>query len=108
MLPEITQKDLSSAEDRDEIIKEFAEEFIRTYPDIVSSVKEAIEALGETIKSFMTGLTDFANALSETCSNIQHQIQSYPNRRVVHLALYGRTERIRKKNLNRIFKNFEI
>ena len=108
MLSEITQKDLSSAEVRDQIIKEFAEEIIRIYPDIVSSMEEAIEALGEAIKSFITELEHFVAAFSETCNNINYQIQNYPNRRVVHLALHGKTERIRKKNLRRIFEYFEI
>lgn len=31
-------------------------------------------------------------------------ISAYPNRRVVHLAKYGRSERVRKKNRNRILK----
>lgn len=107
MLPKFFQQDLSSDEDRDENIKELTTEFINTYPDVVNSVKEAAEALGVAIKSHMTAFVDFANALSEFCSNIQHQVQTYPNRRVKHLAVYGRTERIRKKNTNRILREIE-
>ena len=107
MLPDNIRENLYSGEVSSVTLKETAEEFNRAYPDVAKSVELATKALGEAFKSITSGLADFINALWESCLNIQNQIKNYPNRRVVHLALHGRTERIRKKNTNRILRDLK-
>jgi len=64
-----------------------------------SALKEAVEQICETI----WGLSKSIVGCVDNCL----KMMSYPNRRVIHLALYHRRKRIRKKNLKRIMKYFE-
>ena len=107
MLPDNVQEALQSDEVRDEIIKEFAREFISLHPNEVYTMNEAINALMETLSEFSVKVIDFVKAFCQAHSEMQQIIQSYPNKKVKHLAVYGRTERIRKKNTNRILREFE-
>lgn len=107
MLSEITQKDLSSAEDRDEIIKEFAEEFISLHPEMKIKIEDCVKALIETLNEVKVSIEEFAVAFLTAHREMQQIIQSYPNKKVKHLAVHGRTERIRKKNTNRILREIE-
>lgn len=49
----------------------------------------------------------FSEAVKEISNFIDAVICIYPNRRIVHLAQYGRSERVRKKNRKRILKWIE-
>ena len=60
---------------------------------IANAAKEIMVILWKTAKE----ISDFADAA----------IRIYPNRRIVHLAKYGRSERVRKKNRKRILKWIE-
>lgn len=60
------------------------------------AVVRAINTVAEVIKRFVDVFTDLWNEL----------LYSASNKKIVHLALHGRTKRIRKKNRNRLVKNF--
>lgn len=49
----------------------------------------------------------FSEVIKEISNFIDAVIFAYPNRRVAHLAKYGSSERVRKKNRKRILKWIE-
>lgn len=57
----------------------------------------SFECIAKASKEFILVVTGLRNSILECC----------PNKRVVHLALNGRTRRIRKKNFNRAIKILE-
>lgn len=62
---------------------------------------KAITPVVEAIKGIMPVVKELANFIGKLYVSI---MQEYPNKRVVHLALHGKKERTRKKNINRIYK----
>lgn len=107
MLSDNLKEGLYSDDVRDEIIKEFAEEFISLHPEMKIKTEDCVKALIETLNEVKVSIDEFAVAFLTAHREMQQIIQSYPNRRVSHLASHGRTERIRKKNTNRIFREIE-
>ena len=61
------------------------------------SLSNSFECIAKASKEFILAVTGLRNSILEYC----------PNKRVVHLALNGRTRRIRKKNFNRAIKILE-
>ena len=59
-------------------------------------IGRALNTLIPFINTAIKAIGDFSKALYET----------HPNKRVVNLALYGKKQRTRKKNMNRIKKDF--
>lgn len=62
--------------------------------DTFNSLSNSFECIVKVSKEFILAVTGLRNSILECCSN----------KRVVHLALNGRTRRIRKKNFNRAIK----
>ncbi len=109
----IEQSALHRDEVRDEILKEFAEKFISEHPDICEDLAKLTSELAEQIVKMVDFFGKFIGTAVQTLTDSyifvteQSLIENYPDKRLVHLALYGRTERIRKKNRNRILKEIE-
>lgn len=66
-------------------------------------LQEMIDALAPVIQ----GIIDAIVPLIEPCVDAINQtwnemLESYPNKRIVHLAFYHKKARVRKKNLNKI------
>lgn len=107
------QSALQRDEVRDEILKEFAEKFIREHPDISEGLAKCTSELAEQIVKMVDFFGKFIGTAVQTLTDSyifvteQSLIENYPNKRLVHLALYGRTERIRKKNRDRILKEIK-
>lgn len=65
--------------------------------DTFNPPSNSFECIAKASKEFILAVTGLRNSILECC----------PNKRVVHLALNGRTRRIRKKNFNRAIKILE-
>mgnify|MGYP003480197803 CR=1 FL=1 len=65
--------------------------------DIFNPSSNYFECIAKVSKEFILAVTGLRNSILECC----------PNKRVVHLAINGRTRRIRKKNFNRAIKILE-
>lgn len=65
--------------------------------DTFNPPSNSFECTAKVSKEFILAVTGLRNSILECC----------PNKRVVHLALNGRTRRIRKKNFNRAIKILE-
>lgn len=75
---------------------------VETYTDdpintTINLLSNSFECIAKASKEFILAVTGLRNSILECC----------PNKRVVHLALNGRTRRIRKKNFNRAIKILE-
>lgn len=75
---------------------------VETYTDdpintTINPLSDSFEFIAKASKEFILAVTGLRNSILECC----------PNKRVVHLALNGRTRRIRKKNFNRAIKILE-
>ena len=76
-----------------------SENEVETYTDdpintTINLFSNSFEYIAKVSKEFILAITGLRNSILEYC----------PNKRVVHLALNGRTRRIRKKNFNRAIK----
>lgn len=74
--------------------------------------RAAIERLAaqaaEAVKHMTIAIKRISYSIAELSLKYQyHKIKNYPNKRIVHLALYAKKKRIRKKNLKRIFKTLD-
>lgn len=69
----------------------------------MEDIKKALANLGcalvETVKAFANLFKGYEDAILKAA-----KLQSAPNSRIKHLALYGRKARTRKKNYKRLFK----
>jgi pyruvate-formate lyase-activating enzyme len=73
---------------------------------------EKIERIAEALQPIIANISQtIIPIIQETIHFIKRfwraVIECYPNRRVVHLALYHPKSRVRKKNINRIMKWIE-
>lgn len=59
----------------------------------ITGCESSFEMLAKTTKEILLAITGIYQAVIDCC----------PDKRVVHLALHGKTARIRKKNRNRAF-----
>lgn len=64
----------------------------------VNSLFEAAKAMARSIEMVAESMSRFLDTI------ILEIVSAYPNRRVAHLALHGKKERTRKKNLSRMFR----
>jgi hypothetical protein len=78
------------------LTQEQCEAVVKAISTVAEVIKEIVDAITEVIKRFVDVFTDLWNEL----------LYSASNKKIVHLALHGRTKRIRKKNRNRLVKNF--
>lgn len=62
---------------------------------------EAFKPVVKAFESLIPAIMEIAKVAVKLGERIMHE---YPNKRVVHLALYGRKARTRKKNIHRIYK----
>lgn len=68
-------------------------------------VSEKMEQMVSIIRECVEAVTPAMRAILENIGRAYDVVlQIYPNRRVVHLAEYGHSERVRKKNRKRIQK----
>lgn len=109
----IAQDSLYSEEVKDKLFKEFAEKFVSEHPKETQCLAEKTSELVQALINFVNFFTENIYSIIETsinfCNSLTQQllIENYPDKRLVQLALYGRTERIRKKNRRRILKEIE-
>lgn len=109
----IAQDSLYSEEVKDKLFKEFAEKFVSEHPKETQCLAEKTSELVQALINFVNFFTENIYPIIETsinfCNSLTQQllIENYPDKRLVQLALYGRTERIRKKNRRRILKEIE-
>lgn len=77
------------------------------YERLTDEQKEKAECgcymIGRALNTLIPIIETTINALQEFSKTI---IKTSPNKRVLHLALYGKKQRTRKKNINRIKKEF--
>ena len=91
---------LSEASKVRELTEEEKAEVTEALRPIAKTVAEAFEALGKACAQFGRGLAVIAKKLNTLSVNYK-ALTKCPNKRVVHLAKYGRKWRTRKKNLHR-------
>lgn len=66
---------------------------------------KAIEEVAELARKAIEWIVDIIKAAAEVITKWWRTvIESYTNKRVVHLALHHKDLRVRKKNMNRIIK----
>lgn len=66
---------------------------------------EAIEKVAELVRKAIEWIVDIVKAVAEVIRRLWKAfIENYTNKRVIHLALYHKDLRVRKKNRNRIVK----
>lgn len=75
------------------------------------NVSEAFSELATTMCEFVENIKDYLIELSENLFPMNNFVvymqNTYPNKRVKHLAVYSKSVRIRKKNLKRIIKSYQ-
>ena len=68
---------------------------------------EAIEKVAELVQQAIVYIVDLIRRMAECIRKIVREIiENYQNKRVIHLALYHKDQKVRKKNWNRIIKWF--
>lgn len=66
---------------------------------------KAIEDLAEVVAKVIDWIVEFVKTAAKIISELWKTfIENYHNKRVVHLAMYHKDLRVRKKNRNRIVK----
>ncbi len=79
-------------------------EYIEKYNALTDEEKERITEVAKTVEMTVSALFEAAKQAVELYNKI---ISSCPNKRVVYLALHSKKERVRKKNVRRILKDFQ-
>ena len=92
------------------IYKPFFEELSNTPVILISDeqkarISNAFDRLGEAFKSLGQCIRIAAYNINEFYMKIL--INSYPDKKIVHLALHSKKARVRKKNRNRILRNLK-
>ena len=64
-------------------------------------LNQAMENISATVNVAIRAIKVLTEAITK------YMYEQYPNRRVVHLALHGKRARTRKKNMNRIIRDFK-
>ena len=70
----------------------------------IADLKNALSAISEYLEVYAQAVVQVATRLCEICENF---LKCYPNKKIVHLALNSKSERVRKKNRNRILNDFK-
>lgn len=71
--------------------------------DLNNAIENLKTAVQETLVPYIRAAFEVAKRIVDTFNKF---LKCYPNKKVVHLALNSKSERVRKKNLNRIKKDF--
>lgn len=79
-------------------------EYIEKYNALTDEEKERIT---EAVKTVEMTISDLFEAVKQAVELYNKIISSYSNKRVVYLALHSKKERVRKKNVRRILKDFQ-
>ena len=74
----------------------------------IPAVQKMIDVLVPAIQGLIDAIAPlFAEAVKNMTGIYEAAINSYPNKRVLHLAKYHPKERVRKKNMRRVLKWIE-
>lgn len=92
-------KEATIEEETPETYAEDTHGIVRAYNPAEFSI--SVELTEETARGVIRRMRE----LSRYCVRIYHDC---PNRRVAHLAIYGRKQKTRKKNIKRLFKYAEM
>lgn len=115
MCEEQNEKDIEVKEDdRDplkEVIQQAWEKHLETPEgqEAKKAMDEGIKQLGDTINLLIKAIKPIADLLQMAFKTVAEQKEKALagcSKRVRHLALHGRTERIRKKNWKRVWKEY--
>ena len=79
-------------------------EYIEKYNALTDEEKERIT---EAVKTVEMTVSDLFEAVKQVVELYNKIISSYPNKRVVYLALHSKKKRVRRKNTRRILKDFQ-
>ncbi len=111
MCEEQNAKDIKVKEDdRDplkEAIQEKWDENLKTPEG--EALKEGVRKLGDTIQLLINAIKPIADIMQmafKTLAEQKEKALASCSKRVRHLALHGRTERVRKKNWKRVWKEY--
>lgn len=80
---------------------QFVEAVTRAIQDIMLIIMQMAESITTALCQFPT---DANEHIERMCAEVIH---TYPNKRVVWLALHHKKKRVRNKNINRILKDYE-
>ncbi len=75
----------------------------------VTPLKEGVRKLGDTIQLLINAIKPIADIMQmafKTLAEQKEKALASCSKRVRHLALHGRTERVRKKNWKRVWKEY--
>ena len=76
----------------------------------IAKKQKAIADLENAVKGIKNVIEQYAKAAVEVATRLVDLyngfLKCYPNKKVVHLAFNSKNERVRKKNINRIKKDF--
>lgn len=73
--------------------------------------KSELQYIGESfvvLGNSAQAAADAISRLKKALDLLAEKIREYPNKRILHLALFSRKKRIRKKNLARILRDIQI
>ena len=74
---------------------------------IEQQVQQICDALVPVVQAITDAFVPVVQRAAEELNRLWEAVlKSYPNKRIVHLAFHGKTTRIRKKNRNRIFRDY--
>jgi translation initiation factor 2 alpha subunit (eIF-2alpha) len=83
---------------------EYKEKYGRLTTEEVRQLAECIRIASEIVETIIPIVREIVKTATAV---IKEVISLYPNKRVVYLAVYGKNERTRKKNLHRIIKDMQ-
>ena len=115
MCEEQNEKDIEVKEDASDPLKEAIrqawEKHLETPEgqEAKKAMDEGIKQLGDTINLLIKAIKPVADLLQRIFDAFAEQKEkalARSSKRVRHLALHGRTERIRKKNWKRVWKEY--
>lgn len=115
MCEEQNEKDIEVKEDDRDPFKEFIQQAWEKHLETPEGQKakkamdEGIKQLENTINLLIKAIKPIADLLQmvfDTLAEQKKEALARSSRRVRHLALHGRTERVRKKNWKRVWKEY--
>lgn len=91
---------IAHADDNFDDISKNSEVFPFSSPEQYSSLK----LNSDSFLTLSASISKLTKAILTWKEEVSKAVRLYPNKRVVHLALYAKKSRTRKKNINRIVK----
>lgn len=86
---------------------EALENFNKAFDEIIKSLVEALKPIIEAVtKALETVFEQIRPVMNVIVEGFRYYCKHYGNKRVVHLALHAKKERVRNKNRNRIFNAY--